>query len=87
MELSKKQIDGIIALLKQADGEDVHDILIGSGWSDQMLTQLIMTEPINDVKQMYEERLGFEQDIKNIEQYWIFESCQDYKIFKYIFKV
>jgi hypothetical protein len=75
MELSKKQIDGIIALLKQADGEDVHDILIGSGWSDQMLTQLIMTEPINDVKQMYEERLGFEQDIKNIEQYWIFESC------------
>jgi len=38
MELSKEKINEIAAMLKHADGEDVQEILIKSGWNDQMLT-------------------------------------------------
>lgn len=83
MELSKEKINEIVAMLQHADGEDVQEILEKSGWNDQMLTQLMMCEPINDVKRMYQERLSFEEDMK---KYNISESCQDYKTFKRIFK-
>jgi endonuclease YncB( thermonuclease family) len=75
MELSKEKINEIVAMLKYADGEDVQEILVKSGWNDQMLTQLMMCEPIDDVLQMYEARLDHEEKMVDIRKYWIFESC------------
>lgn len=73
MELSKEKINEIAAMLKHADGEDVQDILIKSGWNDQMLKQLMMCEPISEVQWMMKERLSFEEDMRR--KYWVFESC------------
>ena len=73
MELSKEKINEIAAMLKDADGEDVQNILIASGWNDQMLKQLMMTEPLAEVQWMMKERLSFEEDMKR--RYWVFESC------------
>jgi hypothetical protein len=73
MELSKEKINEIAAMLKDADGEDVQNILIASGWNDQMLKQLMMTEPLAEVQWMMKERLSFEEDMKR--KYWVFESC------------
>jgi hypothetical protein len=65
MELSKEKIKEIVAMLKHADGEDVQEILIDSGWNKQMLHQLMMCESINDVNYIYQERLSLLQSIKN----------------------
>lgn len=65
MELSKEVINEIVNLLKNADGEDVQEILVKSGWNDQMLTQLMMCEPIHEVKHMYNERLELEVSLKH----------------------
>ena len=73
MELSKEKINEIAAMLKHADGEDVQDILIKSGWNDQMLKQLMMCEPLSEVQWMMKERLSFEEDMRR--RYWVFESC------------
>ena len=73
MELSKEKINEIAAMLKDADGEDVQNILIASGWNDQMLRQLMMNEPLAEVQWMMKERLSFEEDMKR--KYWVFESC------------
>jgi hypothetical protein len=73
MELSKEKINEIVAMLKHADGEDVQDILIKSGWNDQMLRQLMMCEPLSEVQWMMKERLSFEEDMRR--KYWVFESC------------
>ena len=73
MELSKEKINEIAAMLKDADGEDVQNILITSGWNDQMLRQLMMNEPLAEVQWMMKERLSFEEDMKR--RYWVFESC------------
>jgi hypothetical protein len=73
MELSKEKINEIAAMLKHADGEDVQDILIKSGWNDQMLKQLMMCEPLSEVQWMMKERLSFEEDMRR--KYWVFESC------------
>jgi len=74
MELSKEKINEIAAMLKHADGEDVQAILIKSGWNDQMLKQLMMCEPIADVKYIYEDRLELEEALRR-KGYWIYESC------------
>ena len=74
MELSKEKINEIAAMLKHADGEDVQEILIKSGWNDQMLKQLMMCEPIHEVDYMYHERLELEEQLRR-KDYWIFESC------------
>ena len=74
MELSKEKINEIAAMLKHADGEDVQEILIKSGWNEQMLRQLMMCEPINDVNHIYQERS------QSTKKYNINESCQDYKV-------
>ena len=86
MELNSNEIEQIVDMLQHADGEDIQDILIRSGWNDQMLRQLMMCEPIADVEYVYKERLELENQM-NRKKYWIFESCQAYKIFKCIFKV
>ena len=72
MELSREKIKEIAAMLKHADGEDVQEILIESGWNKQMLYQLMVCEPINDVNHIYQERLSLLQSMKN---YNINESC------------
>ena len=72
MELSKEKINEITAMLKHADGEDVQQILIESGWNKQMLRQLMMCEPINDVNHIYQERFCLLQSMK---KYNINESC------------
>ena len=56
MELSSEQINVVIQILDKADGEDVHEILKQSNWSEQMLKQLIMTENINVVEYWYQQR-------------------------------
>ena len=39
---------------------------------DQILRQLVMSEPIQRVEQLYQERLDFHQDMA---RYWLYESC------------
>ena len=56
MELSSEQINVVIQILDKADGEDVHEILKQSNWSEQMLKQLIMTENIDVVEYWYQQR-------------------------------
>ena len=82
MELSKEKIKEIVAMLKHADGEDVQEILIDSGWNKQMLHQLMMCESINDVNYIYQERLSLLQSIKNTTSM----KNQAYKIYNRIFK-
>ena len=69
MELSNAAINTIVDLLKNADGEDVQEILVKSGWNEQMLRQLMMCEPINDVNHIYQERS------QSTKKYNINESC------------
>ena len=64
MELSSEQIDNAIRILNVADGEDVHEILKQSNWSEQMLKQLIMTENIETVEYWYQQREAMEEEIK-----------------------
>ena len=84
MELNSNEIEQIVDMLQHADGEDIQDILIRSGWNDQMLRQLMMCEPIADVEYVYKERLELENQM-NRKKYWIFESCQAYKTLERIF--
>jgi hypothetical protein len=56
MELSNITIEHIVHLLNEADGEDVHNILKKSNWSEQMLKQLIMTEDAETVEYWYQQR-------------------------------
>ena len=64
MELSSEQINNAILILNVADGEDVHEILKQSNWSEQMLKQLIMTESIGTVEYWYQQREAMEEEIK-----------------------
>ena len=64
MELSSEQIDNAIRILNVADGEDVHEILKQSNWSEQMLKQLIMTENIETVEYWYQQRKAMEEEVK-----------------------
>ena len=61
MELSSEQINNAILILNVADGEDVHEILKQSNWSEQMLKQLIMTENIDTVEYWYQQRKAMEE--------------------------
>ena len=64
-ELSENTKLEIIKLLDfdGCDGEDVQDILIRSGWEDQMLHQLMRCGSIETVKYLYEERLELEKEL------------------------
>jgi hypothetical protein len=57
MELNIEQINAVVQILNKADGEDVHNILKQSNWSEQMLKQLIMTENIDVIEYWYKERI------------------------------
>ena len=84
MELNSNEMAQIINMLKHADGEDLQFILNQLGMSEQLCKQLMMCEPIADVEYAYKERLDLEEQIRR-KDYWIFESCQAYKVNKCIF--
>jgi hypothetical protein len=55
-------VEEVISMLRhmEIDGETMQYILDEVGQSDQMLRQLIMSQPIEEVEYMYEERRLFE---------------------------
>lgn len=61
MELSSEQINAVIQILDKADGEDIHEILKQSNWSEQMLKQLIMVEDIEIVEYWGQQRKVMEE--------------------------
>ena len=57
MRLSKLEKDSIIEVLyDDADGEDIQEILTESGFSDQMLRQLVMSASMESVQALLEEK-------------------------------
>ena len=56
------EVYDVIGKLQQlgVDGEMMQFVIDQVGMTDQMLKQLIMTQPINSVKQHYDERLDYE---------------------------
>jgi hypothetical protein len=75
MTIKEIKAKAIIQHLKsmEVDGETMQHILKEVGMNDQMLKQLMMTEPLAEVQWMMKERLSFEEDMKR--RYWVFESC------------
>ena len=58
-----QRVHQIIDMLRdiEVDGETMQYILDKVGQSDQMLRQLIMSQPIDEVDYMYEERKQLEE--------------------------
>jgi xanthine dehydrogenase molybdopterin-binding subunit B len=56
-------VEEIVAMLKhiQVDGETMQYILKRVGMQDQMLRQLVMSQPIGEVEYMFEERKQLEE--------------------------
>jgi hypothetical protein len=68
----EQQVKGVIKTLKyltyngqSVDGETMQYILEKIGMEDQMLKQLVMSQPIEDVRYMIEEREEFEEELEN----------------------
>ena len=53
-------VETAIGLLRGIDGETMQYIIGQLGQEYQMLTQLMMTLPINEVKEQYDGRLDYE---------------------------
>ena len=60
MQLEEKNIEKVVKTLELADGEDVQEILIRSGFNMQMLSQLMMSEPFESVYYFFKERQELE---------------------------
>jgi hypothetical protein len=62
MQSHPGMVEEVISMLRhmEIDGETMQYILDEVGQSDQMLRQLIMYQPIEEVEYMYEERRLFE---------------------------
>ena len=62
MQSHPGMVEEVISMLRhmEIDGETMQYILDEVGQSDQMLRQLIMSQPIEEVDYMYEERRLFE---------------------------
>jgi hypothetical protein len=56
------EVYDVIGKLQQlgVDGEMMQFVIDQVGMTDQILKQLIMTQPINDIRQYYDERLDYE---------------------------
>ena len=63
------EIENIIKKLKflQVDGETMQYILEQVGMQDQMLKQLIMSQPIDEVRYWFDEREEFEDSKGELE--------------------
>jgi hypothetical protein len=64
MQLEVNEFNRIVERLRDADGEDLQDILIELGMDEQLFRQLIMMQPIQVVTEMYNERMEFENEFK-----------------------
>ena len=79
MELNSNEVAQIVDMLQHADGEDLQDILNQLGMSGQLCKQLMMCEPLANIKYIYEDRLELEEQLRR-KDYQVFESCQAYII-------
>jgi hypothetical protein len=63
MQSHPGMVEEVISMLRhmEIDGETMQYILDEVGQSDQMLRQLIMSQPIDEVDYMYEERKQLEE--------------------------
>jgi hypothetical protein len=69
---AEERINQVIGILKNltwkgdcVDGETMQYILKEVGMEDQMLKQLVMSQPIEEVRYMIEEREEFEEELDN----------------------
>jgi hypothetical protein len=58
-----EQQNNIIQILKEVDGETVQYILQKIGMDSQMLRQLIMTMPLEDIQNEISERIDLEKSL------------------------
>jgi hypothetical protein len=56
MELNRNVKAAIVEMLQDVDGEDMQEIIINVGMQEQMLRQLMLTMPIEQVEYLIEER-------------------------------
>lgn len=65
-ELHPGMVEEIISMLRhiEVDGETMQYIIQKVGLEDQMLRQLVMSQPIKDVIDLYYERRELEQSYK-----------------------
>ena len=63
MELHPNMVEEVIGMLKyiDVDGETMQFILDKVGMENQMLRQLVMSQPIGEVEYMFEERKQLEE--------------------------
>jgi hypothetical protein len=61
-----EQQNNIIQTLKEVDGETVQYILQKIGMDSQMLRQLIMTMPLEDIQNEISERIDLEKSLKKV---------------------
>jgi hypothetical protein len=75
MEQHAANVNRVINILREieVDGETMQYILDKVGMSDQMLKQLVMSQPIGEVRYMIEEREEFEEELDNQIQVRIFK--------------
>ena len=63
-----EQQNNIIQTLKEVDGETVQYILQKIGMDSQMLRQLIMTMPLEDIQNEISERIDLEISLKKVAE-------------------
>jgi hypothetical protein len=63
-----EQQNNIIQTLKEVDGETVQYILQKIGMDSQMLRQLIMTMPLEDIQNEISERIDLEKSLKKVAE-------------------
>jgi hypothetical protein len=61
-----EQQNNIIQTLKEVDGETVQYILQKIGMDSQMLRQLIMTMPLEDIQNEISDRIDLEISLKKV---------------------
>ena len=68
--LKIQRVHDIIYMLRDIniDGETMQYILKEVGMEDQMLRQLIMTQPIEEVRYLIEEREEFEEELEESKE-------------------
>jgi len=66
MQSHPGMVEEVISMLRhmEVDGETMQYILEKVGMEDQMLRQLVMSQPISEVEYMYQERKELEQSYK-----------------------
>jgi hypothetical protein len=58
----QQTIDQVVSLLQDVDGETMQYILEKVGMEDQMLRQLMLSAPINQVRDLWTEALDWDNE-------------------------